>query len=310
MDASSPDDPPPILLTRAGPVRSRATRVEVIPLVMPVGSPAATSAPRRPTVIAPPPDWVEPGSFPRATRVSSPDRDVPRPPVVRRKRRAPVRPLMITMGFFAALMTVSFAQVCYTLLTADQSPTQTTEQTRGALVNELMIFEGVDSVLVLVCLATAGLPLARRAVADPFTAWLVAGPALVVMLGVNIGYTLALRGLAGADADEMPIDVDLAAGWIAILLVCIQPAVMEELFFRYLLLGHLRSHLGLHGAVWVSSIIFGMAHLGNPIGWPVLILLGAGLGYSRVASGSLALPIALHFLHNLAVLVANELMFR
>jgi membrane protease YdiL (CAAX protease family) len=217
---------------------------------------------------------------------------------------------MITMGFFAALMGVSFAQVCYTLLSDDNTSTQTTEQIRGALVNELMVFEGVDSVLVLVCLAAAGLPLARRAVADPLATWLVAGPALVVMLGVNIGYTLTLRGLAGVDADEMPIDVDLAAGWIAIVLVCVQPAVMEELFFRYLLLGHLRSNLGLHGAVWVSSIIFGMAHLGNPIGWPILILLGAGLGYSRVASGSLALPIALHFLHNLAVLVCNELMFR
>ena len=92
--------------------------------------------------------------------------------------------------------------------------------------------------------------------------------------------------------------------------MCVQPAVIEELFFRHLLLGHLRPHVGMHGAVWVSAVGFGMAHLGNPVGWPVLILLGAGLGYARTLSGTLALPIALHFLHNLCVLALNDAMFR
>ena len=53
-------------------------------------------------------------------------------------------------------------------------------------------------------------------------------------------------------------------------------------------------------------MIFGMAHLGNVPGWPVLMLLGAGLGYARVYSGGLTLPILLHFLHNFAVLLIDH----
>ena len=75
-----------------------------------------------------------------------------------------------------------------------------------------------------------------------------------------------------------------------------------------MLYGHLRPHIGMHGAVWLTAVIFGMAHLGAIAGWPVLILLGAGLGYARVYSGGLALPILLHFLHNLAVLGIDHLM--
>ena len=36
------------------------------------------------------------------------------------------------------------------------------------------------------------------------------------------------------------------------------------------------------------------------------VLLGAGLGYARAYSGGLALPIALHFLHNFAVLLIDH----
>ena len=91
--------------------------------------------------------------------------------------------------------------------------------------------------------------------------------------------------------------------FLVALAVCVQPAVIEELFFRYSCLGHLRKVMNVHGAIWVSAVMFGLAHLHNPIGMPVLIVIGAGFGYMRVASGSLALPIILHGLHNAAVLL-------
>src|SRR5438876_380140 len=99
--------------------------------------------------------------------------------------------------------------------------------------------------------AVAGLPTARKALA-PFASWFAAAPGFALLLGLNVGYCLLLRSLAKPDADELPVDLDLRAGWWgwALLLVCVQPAVVEELFFRYLLLGHLRPHFGLHGAVW------------------------------------------------------------
>jgi membrane protease YdiL (CAAX protease family) len=78
--------------------------------------------------------------------------------------------------------------------------------------------------------------------------------------------------------------------------------IVEELFFRYLVLGHLRTVMGMHGAVWVSSVMFGMAHVHAFGSVPILIVVGAGLGYMRVMSGSLAVPMLMHGLHNAAVL--------
>ena len=37
--------------------------------------------------------------------------------------------------------------------------------------------------------------------------------------------------------------------------------IIEELFFRYLALGTLRRYLGVHGAVWVSAVMFGVGHV-------------------------------------------------
>ena len=84
-----------------------------------------------------------------------------------------------------------------------------------------------------------------------------------------------------------------------------QPAVIEELFFRYLALGALRSHVGLHLAVFLSSLMFAAAHLGQFPFIPALLVIGIGLGYVRHFSGGLLLPMLIHFGHNLVVLLAQ-----
>jgi CAAX protease family protein len=85
---------------------------------------------------------------------------------------------------------------------------------------------------------------------------------------------------------------------LTFLLVCIQPAVVEEFFFRYLAMNAIRRHVGMHGTVWVVAVMFGLAHIGQPIGIPVLILAGVFLGYARILSGGLLLPMLLHLIHN------------
>ena len=274
MDSPDPDLPPPIPLKRVV----------------------------RPTVIAPPPPR-------RATRVSP-----PQPRRVAKRRITSVTPLMITMGVFALMMATLFGQLVYAILTADlHGETQPDPNIRDTMITQTALVEVLDSTLVVVGLLIVGRPLVRSAVGTRLPTWAVALPGLLLLLAVNLGYHQALRWLVmqGADPDpnELPIpEIGFRDGWIAILLICVQPAVIEELFFRYMLYGHLRPHIGLHAAVWVSSVIFGMAHLGAIAGWPVLILLGAGLGYARVYSGGLALPILLHFLHNIAVLGIDHLM--
>ncbi len=67
--------------------------------------------------------------------------------------------------------------------------------------------------------------------------------------------------------------------------VCIQPALVEEWFFRGIAWKTFRDHMGPHGTVWVIAIMFGLAHVGAFLSVPVLILLGALLGYARLYSG-------------------------
>ncbi|HET6574302.1 MAG TPA: CPBP family intramembrane glutamic endopeptidase [Fimbriiglobus sp.] len=264
----------------------------------------------RPTVIAPPPLRPTAAELPRARRVD--------PPIVRRAPRrtaapprpmAPVLPLLITLGAFAGMMAVSFGQGVYALFAEPDLLGLAEAQIKDRLVNEMMAFEGLDTVIVVLGVLIAGRPLARAAAGNRLAAWTLAVPGFLLLLGTNVGYHQLLQTLLSPyqDPDAPPIiDIRLTDGAWAILLVCVQPAVVEELFFRYLLFGHLRPHLGTHGAVWLSAVVFGMAHLGNIPGWPVLILLGAGLGYARAFSGGLALPILLHFLHNFAVLLIDH----
>ena len=125
---------------------------------------------------------------------------------------------------------------------------------------------------------------------------------LAGLLAVNYAYHLVIRKII-----DVPLffDQDVIASQLtglSLLAVCVQPAIVEELFFRYLALGTLRRVTGTHLAVILSSVMFGIAHLGVPLSMPLLMLIGLALGYLRVCSGSLLLPIGVHFLHNAAIL--------
>jgi membrane protease YdiL (CAAX protease family) len=166
---------------------------------------------------------------------------------------------------------------------------------------------GFHALLVLAAIILTWRPPELIGHARPAMAWAGAIPALGAMLAVNFGYGLALRFFFEVVAGVTPepedgAEMGLRDGWIAVVLICVQPAIVEEFFFRFLLLGHLRSHVGVHAAVWLSSVFFAAAHLGQIAGMPVLLLLGAVMGYARVYSGGLALPMLLHFFHNLAVI--------
>ncbi len=96
-------------------------------------------------------------------------------------------------------------------------------------------------------------------------------------------------------------------GWpMAILLICIQPAIVEELAFRGLILPSLAETMSVNAAIVCSACLFMILHLSIP-SMPFLLLLGAVLGYLRVKSGSIYPPILLHFCHNLLVLLAEGL---
>jgi len=220
-------------------------------------------------------------------------------------------PLVVVLTAYAGMMGVSFSQAVYGLLLNTDRVASATQDSgvRRDLFHDTLVFEGVDTVIVLAALVLASRPVGRAAAWNRDATWLLSVPGLAAVLVVNFAYHALLVYLftdGTAAADDSAQESLSRDGWRTVLTVCVQPAVVEEVFFRFLLLGHLRHHLGTHAAVWLSSVLFGMAHLGNIPGWPVLILIGAGLGYARVLSGGLALPILLHFCHNLAVCLAEE----
>jgi membrane protease YdiL (CAAX protease family) len=161
------------------------------------------------------------------------------------------------------------------------------------------VMEVIDTIIALVGLVWIG----RQQLPDlspgsRLTAWVVAVPVLLLLLCVNIVYANFLRDMLRPGAQ--PIAPPITA--LTIALICIQPALVEELFFRYVAFGAIYRATGLHTTVWITAVMFAGAHIYNPLGMPYLLLAGVVFGYARVWGG-LALPMVLHFLHNLAVLV-------
>jgi membrane protease YdiL (CAAX protease family) len=131
--------------------------------------------------------------------------------------------------------------------------------------------------------------------------WALAVPVMAVLLGINLAYITFLRELFRPFGAVQP-QVQLTL--MTVLLICVQPAIVEELFFRQMTLGVFRRSMGMNAAVWLTAGLFAFAHVGNPLGLPYLFLAGGVFGYARVYGG-LTLVMIMHFVHNLAV-VAYE----
>lgn len=236
--------------------------------------------------------------------------DVPEVPLLQRARRSRPpswAPLTLVLACYGGM-----AMVLFTHSVVDALHGEWAMMDGDDILNRMkwdsIVFDLLDLGLILIALAFAGRPERFPPAWHRGLTWLCSVPGFAVFLGINLAYSFTLRELL---KDFLPDDHEFVMlgldkdAWWAIVLICIHPAIAEELFFRHLMLGHLRSHMGLHGAVWVTAVLFGMAHLTNVGGWPVLIIVGAGLGYARVLSGGLLLPILLHFFHNLAVLAVQ-----
>jgi membrane protease YdiL (CAAX protease family) len=225
------------------------------------------------------------------------------PPTLQ-ERRANVSPITPVCVVFSLLLVVTLVQAGLMFFVDPDA--------RNADVQRLQIMLVAEAIDTVVVISAWGL-LRRRihpldaGLARPLITWAASPLLLAAALGVNFGYHALLRAYVNwpgeIDAGALP-PPDLT---LAILAVCIQPAIIEELFFRYLALGALRDSMNIHAAVFVSSVMFGVAHVGSPLSVPVLVLVGFMLGYMRVFSGGLALPMLVHFAHNAAILLAEHI---
>lgn len=169
-----------------------------------------------------------------------------------------------------------------------------------SMLTAMSVIEALYSIIVIATwLLLRKLPGVPRPPVSQFIVWPVALIALVAALAANYGYHAFLISLGVRVLELAPKDPAYWPWWIAT--SCVQPAVIEELFFRGCTWKVLRPAMGLHATVLVSSVMFGMAHIGVALSIPVLMLVGVMLGYARAYSGTIWLPVVLHFLHNLVV---------
>ncbi len=92
---------------------------------------------------------------------------------------------------------------------------------------------------------------------------------------------------------------DAGYGWAMIVLcICVQPALIEELAFRGVILGALEKALSPFEAVMVSALMFMTLHL-SVARFPHTLALGLAAGFLRLRTRSLYPCILLHFSHNL-----------
>lgn len=123
---------------------------------------------------------------------------------------------------------------------------------------------------------------------------------LVPSLAINYGYHSILEEIYPLlEGDNYKSIIDSQLGLI--LVVCVSPAIFEEITFR----GYIQTYFGRDfsptKAIIISSVLFSVMHF-NFLSAPYLFLVGALLGWVRHRTGSLYPSMVIHFLHNLVVI--------
>ena len=133
-------------------------------------------------------------------------------------------------------------------------------------------------------------------------AWAPLGPLCQVVLGPLywLIQELANRDLTDAlsePVDSLTKDVHGPGLFVLILLVVVGAPIVEELFYRGLLLRALKRHLGPWPAIITCGVIFGLVHF-EPVSAPGLALFGVVLAYLAHRTGRLGPSIVTHAAFN------------
>ncbi len=122
----------------------------------------------------------------------------------------------------------------------------------------------------------------------------------------NAAMALTERFLAGTSIGVLVVNIGLMA---------LLPACAEELTFRGVVMGLFNverltfSGKRAHVAVWVTAILFSAIHM-QFYGFVPRMLLGALFGYALLWTGSLWVPIVMHFTNNCVTVVAYWCIYR
>lgn len=121
----------------------------------------------------------------------------------------------------------------------------------------------------------------------------------VCALGEILGNFFAARLSFIGIEPAMP-DMELGRGVFGVLLTFIAtavvPALVEEFALRGVVMGILR-RFGDTFAILISAIIFGLMH-GNLVQIPFAFVVGLGLGFAAIKTGSVWTSVIIHFINN------------
>jgi membrane protease YdiL (CAAX protease family) len=132
---------------------------------------------------------------------------------------------------------------------------------------------------------------------DLLLGWVLGGAQMLVIFGIEwLGGWLSVAPHDGAAFARASMEGLIAACLFLVV------AVGEELMFRGYLQVNLRDGVGVLPALVLTALLFGVFHALNPhFGWVALLnisLAGLSIGYGRVVTGNLWLPIAYHLSWN------------
>ena len=217
-----------------------------------------------------------------------------------RERTAPSQPVKSALALYFMMLLVSIVTVAALTHGSDEPSSE-------AQVHAIFIDDAISTAIVLLwCVASWPVILSGLRTTAGAAWYLVAGGfSLATFALASVVVTLA-AGLLGAEelSYSAPF-LEAGFGWGTIVVsICVQPAIIEELAFRGVILAALERVLGVRDAVIVSALMFMVIHL-TVLSFPHLFLIGLALGYLRVRTGSLYPCILAHFLHNLFVLLSE-----
>lgn len=147
----------------------------------------------------------------------------------------------------------------------------------------------------------------------PFIAWLAYANEKIQMPPMFQQWEAALKAteeLTGKLTQTFLKAENLRDLGVNLFVIAILPAISEELFFR----GALQNFIKLvsknkHLAVWITALVFSAIH-GQFYGFIPRLILGAVLGYVYVYSGSIWIPIIMHFVNNGFAVVCSYTPFK
>jgi membrane protease YdiL (CAAX protease family) len=178
--------------------------------------------------------------------------------------------------------------------------------TRGNEGVLLMPFVSLISGMLVLVIAAASGPYGTLGLrAPPFSRCLEA------LIAAPIGYVLAfafvhlLRQvfLSESLADDFLPELHNRLGSVlAILVLAVSPAIIEEIAFRGMLQGRLMALLGARNGLLVTAMAFTLAHM-SPLTMPIHLGLGLYLGFLRERSQSLLPGMLVHFIYNSMVVL-------